>query len=486
MKNFIAMLIVVLFSQCGTKEQGYFKTHKQFIKKIQKNDGDFYDLDKNVNHKDFSLPIGVFDSGIGGISVFDEILNADNYNEAGERVSDSVPDFKEESFIYMADQANMPYSNYVEVGKTDLLEEHVLKDFLFLVNRNYNTVDSEDIYKTKPTVKTIVIACNTATAYGKSFVEDFIEYSNINLEIIGVIDAGAKGALEAIEKNENATIAIFATPATVKSQAYVSTLTELIEKGKYGSNIQIVQQGGKGLHESIDNKTDFIGAGYVKPYPSYQGPSYSNPDYKIEKELLNVYKFDTLDHHLLYNNRYLFAADSVQINSIENYVRYHIVSLVEKINKVPEKQPLKAIILGCTHYPFVEHEINQVLAELKSTGRYEEVLNGEVVLIDPAKNTAIELYKLLSSTNLLNSNRSPAAKDLFFTSVPNTFNPKTKIDENGAFTYEYQYLSRNANDPGRSTLIVPFSEKVISKDQMKQIEEKYPKTFALITKGWSN
>lgn len=30
----------------------------------------------------------------------------------------------------MTDQANIPYSNYVEVGKTDLLEEHVLKDFL--------------------------------------------------------------------------------------------------------------------------------------------------------------------------------------------------------------------------------------------------------------------------------------------------------------------------------------------------------------------
>ncbi len=60
------------------------------------------------------MSIGVFDSGIGGITVFDEILNADNYNEAGKRVSDNVPDFKKESFIYMADQANMPYSNYVE------------------------------------------------------------------------------------------------------------------------------------------------------------------------------------------------------------------------------------------------------------------------------------------------------------------------------------------------------------------------------------
>ena len=480
MRNLIALLLIIVFSQCGKKQSIYIDGHKEFIKEVLEDDGHFYDLDENVNHNDISLPIGVFDSGIGGLSVFDVILNADNFNKNNERKSDRVLDFKNESFIYLADQANMPYSNYVEVGKIGLLEEHILKDFLFLVNQRYNSLESENKIEKKQSVKTIVIACNTATAYGKSFIEDFVKYANIKLKIIGVIDAGVSGALDVIKKDESATIAIFATPATVKSQAYVNTLKELIGKKEYRGNIQIVQQGDKGLAESIDNKKDFISSEYVKPHKSYQGPSYSNLDYKIERDLLSIYNFDTLNHSVLFNNQNFYSADSLQINSVENYVRYHIVSLAEKIKKMPEKQTLKAIILGCTHYPFVEKEIKQVLAELKMNKRYEGVLADDVVLIDPAKNTAIELYKYLSDENLLNTKRIPTAKDLFFTSVPNTFNPNVKTNEYGTFTYEYQYINRDVNNLEHSTLIVPISEKVISNEQLKQIEEKYPGTYHLL------
>ena len=113
------------------------------------------------------MAIGIFDSGIGGLSVFDAIINADNFNAHQQQISDGIIDFSKEKFIYFADQANMPYSNYVEAGRIELLIEHILKDVVFLMNDRYHSSPkSEEILYDKPNVKTIVIACNTATAYG--------------------------------------------------------------------------------------------------------------------------------------------------------------------------------------------------------------------------------------------------------------------------------------------------------------------------------
>jgi len=480
MKIFLTGLILILFCQCSKKHSNYIESHTELINSVLEDDGQFYDLNKRNDYSEQSLPIGVFDSGIGGISVFDIIINADNFNAKDERFSDKVPDFGNESFIYFADQANMPYSNYVETGNKELLEEFILKDLLFLLNNRYNSLENNTIFDHKPSVKTIVIACNTATAYGKELIEDFIKYSNIDLKVIGVIDAGVNGVLETIQENENATIAVFATPATVESQAYVKTINELITQKGLKGNIQIVQQGGKGLHESIDNKPDFINSAYTKPYKTYQGPSFTNLDYKIEKDLLHIYNFETDNNSLLFNNDNIYLADSFQINSVENYVRYHIVSIVEKIRILPDKQPLKSIILACTHYPFVKSEINNVLKELKQNKLYQEILKEEVILVDPAENTAIELYNYLRVAELLNKNNLDSIKSYFYISVPNFFNPKIEVNESGTFIYDYQYLKRERNENVLSTLIVPFSEKVISREQLKLIEIKYPKTYSLI------
>ena len=75
-----------------------------------------------------------------------------------------------ESFIYLADQANMPYGNYSKENKVDLLKEHIIKDTQFLLGNKYY-FDSNDasVNTDKQPVKAIVVACNTATAYGKEY-----------------------------------------------------------------------------------------------------------------------------------------------------------------------------------------------------------------------------------------------------------------------------------------------------------------------------
>ncbi len=59
------------------------------------------------------LPIGVFDSGVGGLTVLDAIIALDEFNNlSGKSGPDGVPDFEHERFVYLGDQANMPYGNY--------------------------------------------------------------------------------------------------------------------------------------------------------------------------------------------------------------------------------------------------------------------------------------------------------------------------------------------------------------------------------------
>jgi glutamate racemase len=478
MKRILIFCAFLLLFQCSD-EFPLLKNHNVFMENVLSNESGFFYLDTAESRDKKILPIGIFDSGIGGLSVFDAIINADNFNDENREIIDGIKDFSNENFVYLADQANMPYSNYAEAGKKDLLEEHILKDAIFLLNDRYHLSSSTpEIQNTKPAVKTIVIACNTATAYGKQHIEEMLKMANIDMKVIGVVGAGAKGALDIFDQDESGVIAIFATPATVHSNAYVRTLHDQIESGSFSGNIQIYQQGGKGLHESIDNKPSYIDTEETHPYRSYQGPSCSNESYIIEKPLLQTYNFDSIDGRLLYNGKRVKDSDSIQLNSIENYVRYHIVSLVEKIRISEVKLPLKAIVLGCTHYPYVEKEIEEILAELRDLEAYREILSAKITLIDPAENTAIELYKHLSENDLLNSSaKNTNSGSSFFISVPNIFEPSVETTSQGAFTYDYQYVSRGINELKDFTLIVPFSPDVISGNQLHQIESNFPATY---------
>ena len=83
-----------------------------------------------------NLPIGVFDSGIGGLTVLEALLTADFFNnDTLQTGADGRPDFAGEHFLYLGDQANMPYGNYAAVGREDYLRELILKDAVFLLGK---------------------------------------------------------------------------------------------------------------------------------------------------------------------------------------------------------------------------------------------------------------------------------------------------------------------------------------------------------------
>ncbi len=441
---------------------------------------------KNYPSADASLPVGIFDSGTGGLAILNTILNYDGHNNATFQTGgDSIADFEREQFIFLADQANMPYGNYYSADKTDLLVEHVLKDAQFLLSDKYYLNGSEiKIQRDKTPVKAIVIACNTATAYAKEEIENFLIKTGIELKVIGVIDAGAKGTLAVFGKNENGSIGVMATVGTIASKGYENTIIALKNSQGYTGNLRIFNQGGYGLAESIDGVPDFIDVKAAAPRKDYRGPAFNGDQFEIDRTLLDIYDFDFDHNKMLCDSKNTDDCEILQINSADNYLRYHIVSLMEKIRKNKDAPPLKAIVLGCTHYPYLLDNIRGILKNLydyKKNGSfiYRTLMAADIKIIDPAENVAIELYDHLKKRALFNRKSGNNVESEFYISVPNLTNPNTRLDQQGGFTHEYKY-GREAGNVQEYIKVVPFSKSNIPAETIERLRTVIPTTFELI------
>ena len=124
-----------------------------------------------------SAPIGIFDSGLGGLTVAREIARA-------------LPD---ESLIYFGDTARCPY------GPRDLAE---VRRFVLEIG---SWLEAREI-------KVLVIACNTATAAGLTLAQ-----RAFGVPVIGVIEPGARAAVHA---TRNRRVGVIGTKGTIDSGAY--------------------------------------------------------------------------------------------------------------------------------------------------------------------------------------------------------------------------------------------------------------------------
>ena len=480
--NFVLLFSSLLFLCCNSEQD---PTTKNLDHSILSDTSSFYYVDvKNYPEKNKKLPIGIFDSGTGGLTVMDAIVNYDGFNNQNKNISsDGVLDFEKEHFIYLADQANMPYGNYPSLGKTDLLKEHIFKDVQFLLGSKYYQSLTDKEFKTnKLPVKAIVIACNTATAYGMDDIEAFLEKAKLEIIVIGVINAGVEGAFETISKDENCSIGVMATEGTVLSNGYLNTINKYHSDLKYKGEIQTFQQAGIGLAGAIDGVIDYINTQATEIRKEYKGPSSTSKEAKIDLNILNRYNFDWNKNKILYSGEKNNPSE-IQLNSIENYIFYNVVSLLEQLRKSQTTKPLKTIILGCTHYPFYKKIFAQKLEKLynlKENGNYvyRKFMHKEITLIDPALNTAKELYEYLSENNLFGDNE--LNKSEFYISVPNTLNKNVLIDTLGNFTYEYKY-GRTAGIIQEYVKQVPFNKSNLHPDVIDMLKEKTPLIFKLIT-----
>ena len=435
-----------------------------------------------------NLPIGIFDSGTGGLTVLEKLLNLDRFdNITGAPGRDSILDFAGEHFVYLADQANMPYGNYAAENNTEYLQELVLKDALFLLDDDYFVNGIEEVPSgRKARAKIIVVACNTATAYGIHQIESLLAQSGTQVKVVGVIDAGVKATLDELDIQPGTApfaIGVLATPGTIATGVYENSLREELARRGIAQRIDIVSQGGLGFAEAVDSDPDYVNPRLFVPSSSYRGPVLGHGPDDIHPELLRAYNFDFSDNQILARRNPGGGYATIQLNSAANYARCNLVNLLERHRQQGSGTPIRAIILGCTHYPFQLETLRETLAylrEYREDGRYpyRELIADSVTFIDPAVYTAIECYQTLHNDGLLAYRITPTRVDAYI-SIPSSLLEDEYLTRDGHLSHDFKY-GRQAGTEELSTKPVPFAYDNIDKNNLQRIAELLPRSYALI------
>jgi N-acyl-D-aspartate/D-glutamate deacylase/glutamate racemase len=435
------------------------------------------------------LPIGIFDSGIGGLTVLESILGSDLHDNAtGKPGPDGRPDLETESFIYLGDQANMPYGNYPEKGKEDFLRELILKDSLFLLGNRYwpNPTASAPRFD-KPPVKAIVIACNTATAFGLQDLRNALEAWNLPVLTVGVVEAGATAVMDQIKSDQaEGAVAVMATLGTCNSGAYPRAIGQTA--GRRGMRVpQITQQGSLGLAGAIEGDPAFVTSPETSSHADavpYRGPAVDRKEAPIDPNL---------------RSRYAFIAEQMRgkaqdpatwkLNSVENYIRYDVTTLVEKYRRENGENPvpIRYVMLGCTHFPFESERIVQAFARLRNfrgedgAMPYAGLIAEQVQVINPAELTAKDLFRQLFLTQQLAKPGVPKrAPHQLFLSVPNRLVVSEKDLDQGWLTFDVKY-GRNAGEYQlEHTRVVPMEPSLLPATAVTLLKSYAPRVCQLL------
>jgi glutamate racemase len=131
-------------------------------------------------------PIGVFDSGVGGLTVLKEIIKL-------------LPN---ENVVYFGDCGRTPYG----IKSKETIIKYTWQDVNFLLKQD---------------VKMIVVACNTASAYGYEIAKD-----GVDIPVIEVVNPGAETV---VRETKNKCVGVIGTTATIKSDVYLKAIKNIDE-----------------------------------------------------------------------------------------------------------------------------------------------------------------------------------------------------------------------------------------------------------------
>ena len=366
------------------------------------------------------LPIGVFDSGIGGLTVLEALLTMDAFhNETLQPGSDGKPDFADERFQYFGDQANMPYGNYPSAGRTDYLRELIVKDALFLLGQRWFDPGQKSFRRDKPPVKAIVIACNTATAYGIDDIRAALKAWGIPLIVVGVVEAGARGVQDG---HHEGAVGVLATVGTCSSGAYPRVIGQTL--GLAGRAIPVISQQGS---------------------PSLAGVIEGDPAFP-----------NTVPEQCRMDARGLLSAH-VQSGSTE---------------------PLTTIVLGCTHFPLVQSELAASFERLRQEPEFQGKVVENLVWVNPAEWTAKELFRNLALARLRSKNPQRGDRDSFYISIPNTALPDLPLSTDGGLKKAYKYGRLPGKLDREDTVNVPLKVDAIPVTTRSLIQNRLPAVWS--------
>lgn len=257
------------------------------------------------------MKIGVFDSGVGGLSVLKNLIESHLFSE----------------IIYYGDTARVPYGN---------------KDKETIIRFSLEALD----FFAKFDIELLIIACNTASAYA---LKDMQKISKI--PIIGVVESGVLSLSNKI-KNKQDSILIIATKATIKSKIYEKNLRKLgyenITSLQTGLFVPLVEEGifsgeileatmryyFRALNASLDASFT-LGENFKKQQTKslVLSPKFS-PNTKLPPQNTRIFKN---------TKNVLDSADSTKNLQVNSPLTKHIP---------------KAIILACTHFPLIKNQIS--------------------------------------------------------------------------------------------------------------------------------
>ena len=228
-----------------------------------------------------NAPIGIFDSGFGGLTV-------------ARAIHERLP---QESLIFFGDNARCPY------GPRDLRE---VRQFVRQICK----------WMLKHEVKMIVIACNTATAAGLALAQ-----MEFDVPIVGVVEPGARGA---VRMTRNRRVGVVATQATIDSGIYPDTIRTLDAGVTVFSSatplfVEIVEDGIRRSNSPIERLTAEASDVYLRP--AFQS---------IARDYLDPIKMSAVDTLVLGCTHYPVLAPLIQQAVGENVA---IVSSSEETAK---------------------------------------------------------------------------------------------------------------------------------------------------------
>ncbi len=261
-----------------------------------------------------SDPVGIFDSGIGGLSVVDAIVRL----------------LPAERIVYFGDTARIPYGT----KSPDTIREYSTQITRFLLEQG---------------CKAIVVACNTASAPALPWLRE--QWPDV--PIVGMEPAVKPGA----QATKTGKVGVLATRGTLQSERYATLMT------RFASHIEVVENPCLGLVELIENE-----------------------------------RFDTPETEAL--------------------LRQIILPMLA--------EGVDTLVLGCTHYPFIEPLIRRI------TGP-------DVAIINPAPAVARQLERVLQERQLLSTDFS--GKHQLYCSKPAPFLETFARSTLPAGTYTLQHHS---------------------------------------------
>ena len=243
---------------------------------------------------DNNNPIGIFDSGVGGLSVIRSIKKT----------------FPNENIVYVGDLKNFPYGTK---------KEEEVKDFAKRITT----------FLLKQHTKLIIVACNTVSSIAIDDLKKLAQPVNV----IGMVQAGAKYA---VDTTKNKRVGVISTPLTAKKHAYKTAIEKL------DRDIQVFEVGAQ--------------------------------------ELVNL------------------VEDGVQFND-------YACAIASERLRVPLKNGIDTLVLGCTHFPFLYKVVKSVVGD-------------NVKVIDPADYVVFETKHFLEEVGF---NKDGNSKTIFYTTDDKEF-----------------------------------------------------------------